>query len=103
MGVSAGFSPTWTGVFNGVDLYLPLQGSAFFWGNSPVQLGGNAGSGTYSAGVGAEIRKKVRLDLKYVGFYGNTLDNGKALTSNNGLLSLLKNRESVVFLAKTSF
>src|SRR6185369_15244253 len=102
-GVGAGFQPTWKDVFTGVDLFLPLSGSAFFWGNSPVQLGGNAGSGTYSAGVGAEIRKKVRLDLKYTGFYGNTLDNGKVVTSNNGLLSLLKNRESVVFLAKTSF
>ena len=102
-GLSAGFSPSWKNVFNGVDLFLPLQGTAFFWGNSPVQLGGNAGSGTYSAGVGAEIRKTVRLDLKYMGFYGNTIDNGKVVTSNNGLLSLLKNRESVVFLAKTSF
>jgi len=102
-GVGAGFSPTWRNVFTGVDLFLPLQGTAFFWGNSPVQLGGNAGSGTYSAGVGAEIKKTVRLDLKYMGFYGNTSDNGKVLTSNNGLLSLLKNRESVVLIAKTSF
>ena len=82
---------------------MPLSGSAFFWGNSPVMLGGNAGSGTYSAGLGAEVRKVVRLDLKYVGFYGNTIDNGKTVTSNNGLLSLLKNRESVVFTAKVTF
>jgi hypothetical protein len=102
-GVGAGISPVWRDVFTGVDFFLPISGSAFFWGNSPVQLGGNAGSGTYSAGVGAEVRKKLRLDLKYTGFYGNTLDNGKVVTSNNGLLSLLKNRESVVFIAKTSF
>ena len=56
-GIGAGFSPTWKDVFSGVDLFLPLNGSAFFWGISPVQLGGNAGSGSYSAGIGAEIRK----------------------------------------------
>ncbi|MFL5360927.1 MAG: DUF1302 domain-containing protein [Myxococcales bacterium] len=104
-GMAAGFAPTWKQVWDGVDLSLPLNGSLFFWGNSPVSLGGNAGSGTYSAGVGADIKKKlpVRLDLKYTGFYGNTIDNGKVMTSNNGLLSLLKNRESVVFMAKTTF
>jgi len=45
----------------------------------------------------------LRLDVKYIGFFGNTLDNGKMVTSSNGLLSLLKNRESVVFTAKVTF
>jgi len=102
-GVGASFTPTWYQVFSGVDLLMPLTGSLAFWGNSPVTLGGNAGSGTYSAGLGADIRNTLRLDVKYVGFYGNTLDNGKMVTSSNGLLSLLKNRESVVFTAKTTF
>jgi hypothetical protein len=102
-GVGASFTPTWYQVFSGVDLLMPLNGSLNFWGNSPVTLGGNAGSGTYSAGLGADIRNTLRLDVKYIGFYGNTLDNGKTVTSSNGLLSLLKNRESVVFTAKTTF
>jgi hypothetical protein len=103
MGVGASFTPTWYQVFSGVDLLLPLTGSLTFWGNSPVTLGGNAGSGTYTAGVAADVRNSVRFDLKYVGFYGNTIDNGKTITSNNGLLALLKNRDSVVFTAKTTF
>ncbi len=82
---------------------MPLNGSLTYWGNSPVTLGGNAGSGTYSAGLGADIRSTLRLDVKYIGFFGNTLDNGKMVTSSNGLLSLLKNRESVVFTAKVTF
>ena len=102
-GVGASFTPTWYQVFDGVDLLMPLNGSLNFWGNSPVTLGGNAGSGTYSLGLGADIRTRLRLDVKYVGFYGNTLDNGKTVTSSNGLLALLKNRESVVFTAKTTF
>lgn len=102
-GVGASFTPTWYQVFSGVDLLMPLNGSLTYWGNSPVTLGGNAGSGTYSAGIAADIRSTLRLDLKYVGFFGNTLDNGTTVTSSNGLLALLKNRESVVFTAKATF
>jgi hypothetical protein len=103
-GVAASFTPTWYQVFSGVDLLLPLTGSANFWGNSPVTLGGNAGSGTYSAGVGADIRQRLRLDVKYIGFYGTTIaDSTGKLIDSNGLISLLKNRESVVFTAKATF
>jgi hypothetical protein len=102
-GVSASITPTWYQVFSGVDFFLPLTGSLNYWGNSAVTLGGNAGSGTYTAGLGADIRNTLRLDLKYIGFYGNTLDNGTRVTSSNGLLALLKNRESVVFTAKATF
>jgi hypothetical protein len=102
-GVGASITPTWYQVFNGVDLLMPMTGSVTYWGNSAVTLGGNAGSGTYTGGFGADIRQRVRLDIKYVGFFGDTIDNGKTLTNSNGLLSLLKNRESVVFTAKATF
>jgi hypothetical protein len=102
-GVGASFTPTWYQVFSGVNLLLPLTGSWTYWGNSVVTLGGNAGSGTYTAGIGADIRNALRIDLKYIGFFGSTLDNGKAVVSSNGLLSLLKNRESVVLTAKATF
>jgi hypothetical protein len=102
-GLGASFTPTWYQVFSGVDLLMPLTGSVTYWGNSPVTLGGNAGSGTYSGGLGADIRNTLRVDLKYVGFFGNTIDNGKTVTNSNGLLSLLKNRESVVLTAKATF
>lgn len=102
-GIGGGFTPTWYQVFSGVDLLMPLAGSYNFYGNSPVTLGGNEGSGTYSAGIAADIQSTVRLDLKFVGFYGNTLDNGTTVTSSNGLLSLLKNRQSVVLTAKATF
>jgi hypothetical protein len=103
VGLAGGFTPVWYQVFSGVDLFLPVTGSWTPWGNSPVTLGGNAGSGTYSAGVGADLRTRLRLDLKYIGFFGQTAGNGTVVTSSNGLLSLLKNRESVVLTAKTTF
>lgn len=102
-GIGAGFTPTWYQVFSGVDVLMPLAGTLNYYGNAPVTLGGNQGSGTYSAGIAADIRSFVRFDLKYVGFYGNTLDNGTMVTSTNGLLSLLKNRQSVVLTGKVTF
>lgn len=103
LGFAGSFTPTWYQVFSGVDMFLPVTGSWTAWGNSPVTLGGNEGSGTYSAGLGADIRNRLRLDLKYIGFFGSTVDNGTVVTSSNGLLSLLKNRESVVLTAKATF
>ena len=100
--VGATFTPTWYQVFSGVDLLMPLTGSATVWGNSPVTLGGNVGSGTYAGGLAADIYTTVRIDLKYVGFFGQTHDNGTVITNSNGLLSLLKNRESVVLTAKVT-
>jgi hypothetical protein len=103
LGVGAALAPTWFRAFPSVDLSLPLALSWSVAGNSPVTLGGNQGSGTWSAGVGADLDNRFRLDLKYVDFFGATKDNGTMVTSANGLLALLKNRGSVTLTAKTTF
>ncbi|HEY7725248.1 MAG TPA: DUF1302 family protein [Anaeromyxobacteraceae bacterium] len=103
VGVGAGFTPTWFQVFPGVDVLAPLAAAWTIRGNSPVALGGNEGAGTYSAGIGLDVRSQVRFDLKYVDFFGRTRDDGTAITSANGLLALLKSRGSVTLTAKATF
>ncbi len=101
--IGAGFTPTWFRVFSGVDVLVPVTASWTISGNSPVTLGGNEGSGTYGAGVAADVANRYRFDLRYVDFFGTTSDNGTMVTSANGLLALLKNRGSVNFTAKATF
>jgi len=101
--VGAGFTPTWFRVFRGVDLLAPLAVSWTIRGNSPVTLGGNEGSGTYSAGIAADVRNRYRFDLRYVDFFGRTHDDGTVVTSANGLLALLASRGSVTLTAKATF
>jgi hypothetical protein len=103
LAVGAGFTPTWFRAVRGVDLLAPLAGSWTVHGNSPVALGGNEGSGTWSVGVGADVRNRYRLDLRYVDFFGRTRDNGTMLTSANGQLALLRSRASVTLTAKATF
>jgi hypothetical protein len=103
LAVGAGFTPTWFRAVRGVDLLAPLAASWTVHGNSPVALGGNEGSGTWSVGVGADVRNRYRLDLRYVDFFGRTRDNGTMVTSANGQLALLKSRASVTLTAKATF
>ena len=62
-----------------------------------------ARSGTYSAGVAADVDGRWRVDVKYVDFFGYTADNGTMVTRANGLLALLENRGHVVLTAKATF
>lgn len=64
------FNPTWYQVFPGIDLYLPATYSVGLSGNSAVQLGGNKDAGSYSVGVGVDVRNQYRFDLKYVDNFG---------------------------------
>ena len=86
-----------------LDLLVPAAVSWTIDGNSPVTLGGNEGSGTYSAGVAADVDGRWRVDVKYVDFFGYTADNGTMVTRANGLLALLENRGHVVLTAKATF
>ena len=103
VGLGAGFTPTWYQVFPRVDLLLPLSVSWTIEGNSPVMLGGNAGSGSYGAGIAADVANRFRFDLRYVDYFGRTKDNGTAVTSANGILGILRNRGNVTFTAKATF
>lgn len=64
------FNPTWFQVFPGIDMYLPMSYSIGLDGQSAIQMGGNKDAGSYSVGVGMDVRNQYRLDLKYVDNFG---------------------------------
>jgi hypothetical protein len=101
--IAAGFTPTWFRVFPGVDLLAPLSASWTVRGNSPVAMGGNEGSGTFGVGVAADLRNLLRVDLRYVDFFGEKKDDGTRVTSANGQQALLESRGSVTLTAKATF
>ncbi|MBK5354677.1 DUF1302 domain-containing protein [Pseudomonas sp. TH41] len=65
------FNPTWYQVFPGIDMSLPVTYNVGLAGQSSVQLGGNKGTGSYSVGVGMDVRSQYRFDLKYVDNFGD--------------------------------
>jgi hypothetical protein len=65
------FNPTWYQVFPGIDMFLPVSYNVGLAGQSAVQLGGNKGTGSYSVGVGMDVRSQYRFDLKYVDNFGD--------------------------------
>lgn len=101
------FTPTWFQVLPGVDLSMPLSYSKTLSGNSPVTLGGNEGNGNYSLGLSADVQQKYRFDLKYVAFFGDvktgTVAGLPAVTGQNGLSTLLKDRAHIMLTFKTTF
>lgn len=103
VGVGAGLTPTWFQVLHGVDLLAPLSLSWTVHGNSPVGFGGNEGSGTWGAGVAADVRSRWRVDLRYVDFFGRLRSNASGTLSVNGLPAILQNRGSVTLTAKATF
>jgi hypothetical protein len=103
VGIGAGFTPTWFRVSSQVDLLVPISATWTVHGNSPVMLGGNEGSGTWSAGVGADVANRWRFDLRYVDWFGRTEDDGTTVTSANGIFGILRSRGNVTFTAKATF
>jgi hypothetical protein len=103
VGVAAGFTPSWFRVAPGVDLLAPLSLSWTIHGNSPVTLGGNEASGTWSAGIAADVRNRYRLDLRYADYFGSQRVSGGVVTSANGQLALLEHRGNLTFTARATF
>lgn len=115
------FTPTWYQVFPGVDIHLPMTYSVGLSGHSAVQLGGNEDAGSYSVGVGVDLRNQYRFDLKYVDNFGpfdtcESLTDGAAPGANGlyncapgqttafaGTPAQLKDRGMVTFTFKTTF
>jgi Protein of unknown function (DUF1302) len=104
-GLAINFTPTWFQVFPGVDITTPLTWSQGISGNSAVALGGNEGAGTWSAGIGADIYQKYRIDLKYLGYYGDYSTNpaNGALAVANGVPASLSDRGWISLTFKTTF
>jgi len=109
------FTPTWFQVFPGVDILAPLSWSQGISGNSALgSHGGSEGAGTFGIGVAVDIYQKYRIDLKYVGFYGDksmcpgvpvnpgTCSPG-AVNIFNGTNSVLQDRDFLALTFKTTF
>jgi len=113
-GLALNFTPTWFQVLPGVDLLMPLSWSQGISGNAAITAGGQKGAGTFGIGVAADIYQKYRVDLKYVGFYGDystcpqvpvnvaTCSAGAA-NIFNGTNAVLSDRDFVALTFKTTF
>jgi len=104
-GLAINLTPTWFQVYPGVDLLAPISWSQGLAGNSAVTGGGQDGTGSWSVGLAADIYSRYRVDLKYVGFFGNYSTNPAtgAMTVNNGVLAQLVDRGFVNLTFKTTF
>lgn len=103
VGLAVNFTPTWFQVLPGVDLSMPISASDGVSGNGATSLGGSERNGSYSIGIGADVQQKYRFDLKYNNYFGRLKESATAVTSQNGLSSLLQDRGYLVFTFKTSF
>lgn len=114
-GLAINLTPTWFQVFPGVDILAPLSWSAGISGNSAISAGGSKGAGTFGIGVAADIYQKYRIDLRYVGFYGdysscpavpasiNTTCVTGAANILNGTNATLSDRDFVALTFKATF
>ena len=114
-GLAFNFTPTWFQVFPGVDLLMPLSWAQGISGNSAITAGGSSGAGNFGIGIAADIYQKYRIDLKYVGFYGNystcprTPATGTCVNNNgaadifNGLNATISDRDFIALTFKTTF
>ena len=114
-GLAVNFTPTWFQVMPGVDMLAPMTWSAGVAGNSAVSFGGNEDGGTWSVGIAADVRQRVRFDLKYVSFFGDYTKCPRkgsppagfcptgSMDVNNGVSAAISDREFVALTIKTTF
>jgi hypothetical protein len=113
-GLAINYTATWYQVFPGVDILAPVSWSQGISGNSAIQAGGQKGSGSFGIGVAADIYQKYRIDLKYVGFYGDystcpgvPVNPGTCATGAanvfNGTSAVISDRDFVSLTFKATF
>jgi len=95
--------PKWYQVFPNVDLVLPIAYSNGISGTSPVAIGGSKGAGSYSVGIGADVRNQYRFDLKYVDFFGKLDATNPAAVVANDSKAYLRDHGMLVLSFKTTF
>lgn len=95
--------PKWYQVFPNVDLVLPVAYSTGIAGTSPVAIGGSKSAGSYSVGIGADVRNQYRFDLKYVDFFGKLDATSPAAVVANDSKAYLRDRGMLVLSFKTTF
>jgi hypothetical protein len=83
---------------------MPLTWSQGISGNAAVQLGGNKGTGNWSAGIAADVYQKYRVTLGYNGYYGDySLTPAGAMNVANGTSAALSDRGWYSLTFKTTF
>ncbi|HSV36399.1 MAG TPA: DUF1302 family protein [Ramlibacter sp.] len=113
-GLSLSATPTWFQVFPSVDLSMPMSYSTGLKGNSPVPFGGNKGSGSWSIGVGADVKGKYKFDLAYNDYFGSYTAGpnpfagvpgigAQGMAYSNGGNAIIHDRGWLSFTFKTSF
>ena len=63
-GLGLNFTPTWYQVFPSVDVSLPISWAGGLSGNSAVTSGGKEGNGSWSIGVGLDVRSQYSFTLR---------------------------------------
>jgi hypothetical protein len=86
-----------------MDLLAPLSWSQGISGNAAVTSGGNEGTGNFGIGLAADFYQKYRVDLKYVGFYGDYTKANGAATVYNGSTVAIEDRDFISLTFKTTF
>jgi hypothetical protein len=110
VGLALNFTPTWFQVWPGVDLLAPVTWSQGLSGNAAVLFGGSKNGGNWSAGIGADIYQKYRIDLKYSGYYGDYSSDPTGATPAGGVMGVpnganasLSDRGWISLTFKTTF
>jgi len=104
VGIAVTFTPTWFQLPPAVDVQMPLTWSQGLSGNAAVQLGGNENTGTFSAGIAADIYQKHRVTLAYNGYFGDySLTPAGAMNVANGTSAALSDRGWISLTYKTTF
>ena len=119
-GLAFNFTPTWFQVAPGVDLLAPISWSQGISGNSAITAGGQDGAGSFGLGIALDFNQRYRMDLKYVGFYGDYSKcknepvaicappngqpyNGNAVSVFNGTNAIVSDRDFIALTFKTTF
>jgi hypothetical protein len=103
-GATVSFTPQWPQALPGVDLSLPLVADYQFFGNEAVLGGSNQGSFSYSAGIEADLRQRLKIRVAYNGYGARiTREAGGVWASINGSNALLRDRGWLSLTIKGSF
>ncbi len=104
VGISLNFQPKWFQVAPGVDLTAPMSYSVGVWGNDPGLGGNRQGSGSWSAGLSADINTVYQVSLTYSDYLNRDRTNGtSAVTTANSLSTLYNDRGWLALTFKTAF
>jgi hypothetical protein len=103
VGMALRIAPQYLGVYDGIDLTVPLTFSRGLRGNSSAFSGTNEGTFSWSLGIEADIRKSMIVALRYADSYSRIAKelNGVATSGQSGYTT--NDRGWVSLTVKASF